>query len=440
MDLTGTVLKERYCIIGKAGKGGSGTLFLAKDLELSTIWAVKRIPREKRNEARMLRRLTFPHIPRMIDYAESDEACYLVMEYIEGVPLDQLCKDKPPRFTDLLSYIHTILETLHYLHTLKPPVCYADLKPSNLIISKDKKLYLVDFGSAGPSTNGFCAGQCEGTPGFAAPEQYRGILTPASDIYSLGKTALALTTGKRLLLHPCLWAFLRICTRTQPEKRFRDAGAALEKLSFLQKGRRAAIAAVLVLLVLAAGIQIAGPGKHTDPERTNLSEAEDEAAGDMGSMEDEEGMAASFWKQLTRITEAYMLFGADRSKSSSDPDQEILDEEILDQAEHRLAKLLEDTSQPELRCHLLLILAAQARLSGRQDSAEVYYRQAIEAEPEDLKAYCLFGRFLIQAGLRARSRLLWKEAVSRFGKDALSGPAAFRESLIWTKELGLLCE
>ena len=435
MDLTGTVLKERYCIIGKSGKGGSGTLFLAKDLELSVIWAVKRIPREKRNEARMLRRLAFPHIPRMIDYAESDEACYLVMEYIEGVTLDRLCKDKPPRFTDLLSYLYTILDTLHYLHTRKPPICYADLKPSNLIVSKDKKLYLVDFGSAGPSTNGFCAGQCEGTPGFAAPEQYRGILTPASDIYSLGKTALALTTRRYLLMHPGLWAFLRICTRMQPEKRFRDAAAARKYLSLLQRGRKAAIAAVMALIILAGGIQAAGPVKHTGPEQTNLSEAGDEAAGDMSSGEAEEETDASFWKELTRITDAYMLFDAGRSEAKDEWDQEI-----LDQAEHRLAKLLEDTSQPGLRQHLLLMLAAQARLSGRQDSAEVYYRQAMEEAPEDLKTWCLFGRFLIQTGLRARSRLLWKEAVSRFGKDAVTGPAAFRDSLIWTKELGLLCE
>ena len=432
MDLTGTVLKERYCIIGKAGKGGSGTLFLAKDLELSTIWAVKRIPREKRNEARMLRRLAFPHIPRMIDYVESEDACYLVMEYIEGVTLDQLCKDKPPRFTDLLSYIYTILETLQYLHTLKPPVCYADLKPSNLIISKDKKLYLVDFGSAGPSTNGFCAGQCEGTPGFAAPEQYRGILTPACDIYSLGKTAMALTTRKYLLMHPCLWAFLRICTRIQPGKRFRDAATALVYLSFVKKGRKAVIAGAAVLIILMAGIRMTGTGEYVDPKQASLSGTEDEAdAKSLG--EDEKELAASFWKQLTRITDAYLLY-KDKNETSGG-----LDQAILDQAEHRLVKLLEDTPEPEFRHHILLILAAQARLLGRQDSAEVYYRQAVEAEPEDLKVYCLFGRFLIQTGQRARSRLLWKEAVSRFGKDAVTGTAAFRESLIWTKELGFLC-
>ena len=89
MNLSGTVLKGRYCILEPLGKGGGGKVYLARDLELGVLWAVKEIPVSGRNEARMLLKLSHPSLPKMVDYIEDDQKCYLVMEYVKGKSLGE---------------------------------------------------------------------------------------------------------------------------------------------------------------------------------------------------------------------------------------------------------------------------------------------------------------------------------------------------------------
>ena len=198
INLTGMILKMRYCILEQVGAGGEGHLYLARDMELGNYWAVKELPLEKKREARLLRLLEHPSIPRMVDYVENGDHCYLIMEYIRGKSLGQMLKEGHVFAVDeLLSYGDTVLAVLEYLHGQKPPVYYGDLKPDNLMLSDSGKLYLVDFGSA---VFGFGENQriCMGTEGFAAPEQYEGKVNSSSDLYALGKTLQALA-GKNWL-------------------------------------------------------------------------------------------------------------------------------------------------------------------------------------------------------------------------------------------------
>ena len=216
--LIGNVLKERYCIVEQIGHGGGGSLYLAKDMELGICRAVKEIPIAKKKEARLMQHLEYPAIPKIIDYVETGEYCYLIMEYIRGKSLGQMLKEGHVFAVDeLLSHGDTVLAVLEYLHGQKPPVYYGDLKPDNLMLSDSGKLYLVDFGSA---VFGFGENQriCMGTEGFAAPEQYEGKVNSSSDLYALGKTLQALA-GKNWL--SVLWKvpgfalFLYKCTRPQ---------------------------------------------------------------------------------------------------------------------------------------------------------------------------------------------------------------------------------
>ena len=198
INLTGMILKMRYCILEQVGAGGEGHLYLARDMELGNYWAVKELPLEKKREARLLRLLEHPSIPRMVDYVENGDHCYLIMEYIRGKSLGQMLKEGHVFAVDeLLSHGDTVLAVLEYLHGQKPPVYYGDLKPDNLMLSDSGKLYLVDFGSA---VFGFGENQriCMGTEGFAAPEQYEGKVNSSSDLYALGKTLQALA-GKNWL-------------------------------------------------------------------------------------------------------------------------------------------------------------------------------------------------------------------------------------------------
>lgn len=84
IELTGIILKGRYCIMERIGRGGEGDLYLARDLELGIYRAVKELPAEKKREAGLFRLLEHPSLPKMIDYTEQNDHCYLVMEYIRG--------------------------------------------------------------------------------------------------------------------------------------------------------------------------------------------------------------------------------------------------------------------------------------------------------------------------------------------------------------------
>ena len=171
MNLSGTVLKGRYCILEPLGKGGGGKVYLARDLELGVLWAVKEIPVSGRNEARMLLKLSHPSLPKMVDYIEDDQKCYLVMEYVKGKSLGEYIRSGE-RFSikEIIKYGIEITEIFVYFHNQKPPVYYGDLKPDNLMLGENGRLYLIDLGGA---VNGYKYQHkvCTGTNGFAAPDQ-----------------------------------------------------------------------------------------------------------------------------------------------------------------------------------------------------------------------------------------------------------------------------
>ena len=135
--LIGNVLKERYCIVEQIGHGGGGSLYLAKDMELGICRAVKEIPIAKKKEARLMQHLEYPAIPKIIDYVETGEYCYLIMEYIKGQSLGELLRSgKRFSLREILALGKEIARVLEYLHSRKPPVCYGDLKPDNLMFLK----------------------------------------------------------------------------------------------------------------------------------------------------------------------------------------------------------------------------------------------------------------------------------------------------------------
>ena len=222
--LIGTILKERYYVIERIGHGGGGSLYLARDMELGIFRAVKEIPLIKKKEVMLMQRLDHPAIPKIVDCVETEEDCYLIMEYIKGQSLEEiLCSEKNFSIQETLARGKEITRVLEYLHNRKPPVCYGDLKPDNLMLSETGHLYLVDLGSA-MFDHGKRKRICEGTKGYAAPEQYQGYLSPRSDIYALGKTMEKLCGKKKwqCFLYPEFFWFLFRCTRKQENYRYVD--------------------------------------------------------------------------------------------------------------------------------------------------------------------------------------------------------------------------
>lgn len=213
----GTLLGGRYEIEQLINTGGMGFVYRAHDRLSGKLVAIKEMidrftSREERKEAierfnreaDMLCKLSHPSIPQFIEYFVENKRYYLVMNYIEGEDLASSMKNlsasspTTPALLPIQNVVRwsvNICEVLDYLHCKNPPVIYRDLKPSNLIISKDGHVMLIDFGIARLFTPKVKATMV-GTQGYAPPEQYRGESEPRSDLYSLGATMHHLLTGK----------------------------------------------------------------------------------------------------------------------------------------------------------------------------------------------------------------------------------------------------
>lgn len=209
-----TVLEGRYIIVEVLGRGGMGAVYKALDQrlnnmpvaikEMSTGAVVKRNLQASINsfkqEATMLINLKHPALPHITDFFSlGDDRLYLVMDYIEGMTLKAAVERRGPiPETEVLYWLEQLGDILDYLHSQKPPVIFRDLKPSNIMLTPDGTIKLIDFGIARhfrPESN-----KSDTTPygsiGYAPPEQHGESQTDArSDIYALGATLHFLMTG-----------------------------------------------------------------------------------------------------------------------------------------------------------------------------------------------------------------------------------------------------
>jgi serine/threonine protein kinase/N-acetylneuraminic acid mutarotase len=193
-------------------------------------------------EALLLARLNHPAIPALYDYFFEDGYWYLVMDYIPGPTLSMYMRKQgalPP--LEALNYAIQLCDVLEYLHQQTPPVIFRDLKPSNVILTPDCRLVLVDFGIARYFKEGQSSDTHDlGSPGYAPPEQYQGEgqTDARSDLYSLGIILHEMLSGQRPThlkqqpeslyslnpnLSPVLSSLVSVATRLEPEYRFQSA-------------------------------------------------------------------------------------------------------------------------------------------------------------------------------------------------------------------------
>lgn len=203
----GTLLNGRYRIVDILGQGGMGSVYRALDENLGVEVALKEnlfstdeYSRQFRLEAVILASLRHQNLPRVTDhFVMEGYGQYLVMDYIEGEDLRQRMErlNTIPE-EDAILIGAAVCDALTYLHTRRPPVLHRDIKPGNIKITPDGRVYLVDFGLAkliqGSQTT--TTGARAMTPGYSPPEQYGTARTdPRSDIYSLGATLYAALTS-----------------------------------------------------------------------------------------------------------------------------------------------------------------------------------------------------------------------------------------------------
>ena len=199
-----------YQIIQEIGRGGMGRVYLAKNIETGDSVALKMInpaftgPDTLKRfllEQRVMARLDHPNIARLIEVGfVDDQVPFLVMEYIKGMHVVDFCE------TNNLSYHQRLLFFLEVCHAIQHAhqnrIVHRDLKPSNILVTKDKKVKVLDFGIAKLLEDDALVitrtGQKVLTPAYAAPEQMMGLpVTGATDIYMLGALLHEILVGKR---------------------------------------------------------------------------------------------------------------------------------------------------------------------------------------------------------------------------------------------------
>lgn len=248
----GALVDGKYKILNKVGQGGMSVVYLAMNEKANKQWAIKEVRKDgikdfevvKQGlivETDMLKKLSHPSLPSIIDVIEDENTFLIVMDYIQGNHLGKALEEfgaQPQE--NVIEWAKQLCDVLYYLHTRTPAIIYRDMKPSNVMLKPDGNVTLIDFGTAREfKEKNLADTTCLGTVGYAAPEQFGGMgqTDARTDIYCLGATLYHLVTG----MNPCeppyeirpireinpslsggLERIIMKCTQRNPEDRYQS--------------------------------------------------------------------------------------------------------------------------------------------------------------------------------------------------------------------------
>lgn len=248
------VLNGRFEIEKCIHSRGMANVYIVKDMNLGKRWCLKEIIKTDAGksdieyvsllqEAKVLRSVSHTGIPRITDTDEDGDSLMIVEDYVEGITLSKCIQTKGAIRQDIaVQWMKQLCQIIMYLHGLKTPVLYRDMKPDNVIIQPDGNIKLLDYGTCviiykrGQLPHGYAMG----TAGYAAPEQTKKSLPCdlRSDIYGLGMTYYSMLTGLNMagiprekvkdvsLINPSiskgLAAVVNKCIEVDPNDRYQD--------------------------------------------------------------------------------------------------------------------------------------------------------------------------------------------------------------------------
>lgn len=261
----GSLVDGKYKVLSKVGQGGMSVVYMAINEKANKTWAVKEVRKDgvldfeavKQGlvaETDILKKLSHPNLPSIIDVIDTDDSFIIIMDYIQGNSLNKALKEygaQPQEY--VIEWAKQLCDVLGYLHSRKPPIIYRDMKPSNIMLKPDGNVTLIDFGTAREfKEKNLADTTCLGTVGYAAPEQFGGMgqTDARTDIYCLGATLYHLVTGcnpseppyemKPIReINPALSSGLeRIilkCTQRNPEDRYQSAAELMYALDHYEE-------------------------------------------------------------------------------------------------------------------------------------------------------------------------------------------------------------
>ena len=203
---TGIFVGDRYEIIQLIGSGGMAEVYKGKDHKLNRFIAMKVLKREYsqdknfvtkfRGEAQAAAGLTHPNIVNIYDVGNEDGIYYIVMELVEGITLKEYIQKKIRlSVKEAISIAIQVSMGIGAAHNQQ--IIHRDIKPQNIIVSKDGKVKVTDFGIAKAASTDTIASNVMGSVHYVSPEQARGGYSDKkSDIYSLGITMYEMLTGR----------------------------------------------------------------------------------------------------------------------------------------------------------------------------------------------------------------------------------------------------
>lgn len=202
----GMILNERYEIVDKVGSGGMADVYNARDLRLNRNVAIKVLKQEYSNDAKFVAKfrgeaqsvagLSHPNIVNVYDVEDDENLHYIIMELVEGITLKKFIEKKGRlEINEAIGIGIQIAQGMEEAH--KNGIIHRDIKPQNIIISKEGKVKVTDFGIAKAATSNTITSNAMGSVHYISPEQARGGYSDEkSDIYSLGVTIYEMLCGK----------------------------------------------------------------------------------------------------------------------------------------------------------------------------------------------------------------------------------------------------
>lgn len=293
--------EDTYQILEKLGEGSGGTVYKAYHKRLKKEVVIKKIKGNMtldacRQEVDILKNLRNSYLPQVLDFLVIDEGIYTVMSYIPGKSLKQLM-DEGMSFTvnQMVRWGMQLCNALNYLHSQNPPIIHGDIKPSNIMLTPEGNICLIDFNVSFFLDEDTVLGY---TNGYTSPEQYILALDSESphhianysnidektDIYSVGATFYHMITGKKLQNYKekidrkllsektniVLADLIAKAMEIEPEKRYQSAFEMFQAFQGLSKKderfralvRRQNIIRAALLLGMCGCIVLTGYGIH----------------------------------------------------------------------------------------------------------------------------------------------------------------------------------